>query len=275
MAEEAGEVGRTMVASALASLASRVACHPIDTLKARRMSLNAGRVFGESVMDVVLRTWRAEGLFGFYRGFGAVAIIGTPAGALYLTTYDVLVKKLAGGEEPSAGLSFVCGVIAEAVACILFVPVDVMKERAQVGTQLKIWEEGIGALYKGYGATMISFGAYSGLYFVFYEYAKKQAMTFFHKKDNTVDFSTALLASLAAGGLASFLTSPLDLAKLRLQVDAKKDLNFFPLLFTVYKTDGLRGLFRGAGARVAFFAPSTAIAMASFETFKTALPNFS
>ena len=34
---------------------------------------------------------------------------------------------------------------------------------------------------------------------------------------------------------------------------------------------GVAGLYRGAGARVAFFAPSTAIAMASFEHFKTAL----
>lgn len=36
----------------------------------------------------------------------------------------------------------------------------------------------------------------------------------------------------------------------------------------IYRTEGLSGLFRGAGARVLFHAPSTAITMAFFETFQ-------
>lgn len=36
----------------------------------------------------------------------------------------------------------------------------------------------------------------------------------------------------------------------------------------VYLQDGLRGLFRGAGARVLFHTPSTAITMALFEACK-------
>ena len=36
----------------------------------------------------------------------------------------------------------------------------------------------------------------------------------------------------------------------------------------VYIQDGLKGLFRGAGARVLFHTPSTAITMALFEACK-------
>lgn len=42
---------------------------------------------------------------------------------------------------------------------------------------------------------------------------------------------------------------------------------FGSILRAVYKSEGLKGLFRGAGARVLFHAPSTAISMATFEVF--------
>ena len=75
---------------------------------------------------------------------------------------------------------------AEAVACMVFVPVDVIKERRQVMTNLKAYEyksdrdairqimrhEGVRGLYKAYWATVMSFGPFSALYFMFYETAK-------------------------------------------------------------------------------------------------------
>lgn len=262
------QLGRTLVASAAASLTARLFCHPIDTLKARRM---AG--FGTSAWDVLVTTIQKDGFRGLYKGFGTVAIVGTPAGALYLTTYEV-----AAGDDPSALRSFAAGFFAEAVACILYVPVDVVKERAQVGAP-SVWNEDLlQALYRGYGATLWSFGIYSGLYFVFYEIAKDRLRRQQQPTKEAMTFETALVASLGAGGLASFLTSPLDLAKLRLQVATSSSetasLGFFPLLWTVYRSAGISGLFRGAGARVAFFAPSTAIAMAAFESFKLRLSPF-
>lgn len=39
-------------------------------------------------------------------------------------------------------------------------------------------------------------------------------------------------------------------------------------LWRCYRAEGLAGLFKGSGARMAFHAPSTAIAMATFETAK-------
>lgn len=76
-----------------------------------------------------------------------------------------------------------------------------------------------------------------------------------------------LTSSSLAGGLASFVTSPLDLAKLRLQVDRSKQRHaamsaFQSSEYITYKSfydvikktfvheGGLRGLYRGAFARV-------------------------
>ena len=48
--------------------------------------------------------------------------------------------------------------------------------------------------------------------------------------------------------------------------DQRKGL--YDMLKKVYVQDGMRGLFRGAGARVLFHTPSTAITMAIFEECK-------
>lgn len=81
---------------------------------------------------------------------------------------------------------------AEAVACILFVPVDVVKERRQVQANMGTFKyksdgdairqilkiEGARGLYRAYGATVMSFGPFSALYFLFYEKFKEKAASF-------------------------------------------------------------------------------------------------
>lgn len=77
-------------------------------------------------------------------------------------------------------------------SCILFVPVDVIKERMQIQKQMNISAagtsssqvyykssldairtiaraEGVRGVYRGYAATLMSFGPFSALYFTFYE----------------------------------------------------------------------------------------------------------
>ena len=80
---------------------------------------------------------------------------------------------------------------AESVACILFVPVDVIKERRQVQANMGTFKyrndldairqilktEGFRGLYRAYGATVMSFGPFSALYFLFYEKFKQRAVS--------------------------------------------------------------------------------------------------
>ena len=259
---------QTALASSVGSFAARCLCHPLDTIKSR---LQADARSG-SLVACGARTLAEEGPRGLYRGFGAAAFVGTPAGMLYFTTYEGC--KRAVGDAGALG-HFGCGLAAEAVACVVFVPIDVVKERVQVHRDLggsaqalrdAVARGGVGALYRGYGATLLSFGTFSGLYFALYEECKAALGGGPHPP-----FHAALGAALGAGGAASFLTAPLDLAKLRMQVhrDAGAAPPSFAAAFgAAWRGGGLRGLFRGAGARVAFFAPSTAVSMACFETAK-------
>ncbi|KAJ8600865.1 hypothetical protein CTAYLR_008215 [Chrysophaeum taylorii] len=241
--KEAGDILETAVAGGFASLWAKVVCHPIDTVKAR---VQGALEVGSFV--------RREGIRGMYRGFGVVALIGTPAGMLYFTTYD-----LVRGE--SFWSQFVAGVFAEAVACLLFVPVDVAKEKAQLRQIDSSLSEGLRlplrTLYRGYGATVLSFGVYSGLYFGLYEKLRDRGGI------------SSLASAFAASGFAAAATSPLDLAKLRSQTATTTTLTFVEVLREVVLREGVRGLFRGTPARVAHLAPSTALALATFDFMNT------
>ena len=93
---------------------------------------------------------------------------------------------------------FASGMFAETVSCVLWVPIDVLKERMQIqrvpgkgnGAGLSaskagvfyetgfqairetVRNEGVLGFYRGYGATLMSFGPFSALYFMFYEEGK-------------------------------------------------------------------------------------------------------
>ena len=307
--------GDPLWATALASAASgafaRLCCHPLDTCKSRlqvqteRASTN--RTMYKHTLDALRQTLRHEGVRGLYRGFAVTAIGAIPATCLYLTSYDVFKQRLSGMSalEGSPGgvaftIPFCAGMLAETLSCVLWVPIDVLKERLQVQASpaaavsraipvyrgsahaiRSVWaHEGLRGMYKGYGATLLSFGPFSALYFVFYEQFKPD-------KDSQTASATLGTAALA-GSLASFLTNPLDLVKLRLQVQrgaaagrnaAVKSVSVAEPASTQYRsvlhgittimrTEGILALFKGAGARVAFHAPSTAITMSAYETFK-------
>lgn len=293
----------TILGSALSGLGSRAICHPVDTVKSRLQGADGYRYRG--TLHCFQQTFATEGILGFYRGFGAVAVLGTPAVCIYLSTYEVFKSALgADGSELAFFGHFAAGMGAESASCLLFVPVDVVKERLQVQRAEVVKEvqssssakssappsysgslhalkvicrtEGLSGIYKGYFATLASFGPMSALYFGFYEQFRKAAACASGAPDKaSLSASGTMMASAAAGSLSAALTSPLDMAKLRLQTQRRLapgepvpegHLSGFPAAFrAIYSEGGVRALFRGVGARVAFHTPSTCITMTVFE----------
>lgn len=289
--------------SAAAGILSRISTHPLDTVKARLQADHQKQRY-KGPFDGLKRTYTSEGVKGLYRGFSTVIVGGTPGTILYLCSYDIFKERIfsfqgygshdgTARSEDSFGVHFASGLLAEAVACTVYVPVDVIKERLQVQGRhaneirytggadalVKIWySEGLHGMYRGYGATLMSFGPFSALYFVFYERFKSWS------KELTGSATLALpwlvLSSASAGGLASFLTSPLDMAKLRLQVDRGRNQastvstvtryrGIIDCLQQAYAYGGIRnGLFRGAGARVLHFVPATTVTMTCYESMR-------
>ena len=276
--------------SAVAGIISRLCTHPLDTAKAR---LQYPSVPYTGPIHVMASTFRTEGLVGLYRGLGAVLVGGTPGTVAYLCTYEVAKSQLAAHTPPFV-THFTAGMIAETMACIIYVPVDVVKERMQVqhathtpsehayrhswdALQKIVRHEGVSGIYRGYAATLASFGPFSALYFVFYEQFKEMARqgwpSLSSPSATDLSFSATVLCAATAGGLASWLTSPLDMAKLRLQVQRSQMATNESIVYTgmwdclrqTWRTQGLRGWFRGAGARVLHFAPATTVTMTTYE----------
>tara|TARA_B100000795_G_scaffold265280_1_gene246889 strand:- start:2143 stop:3126 length:984 start_codon:yes stop_codon:yes gene_type:complete len=310
-----------LLASSSSGVLARFPCHPLDTCKARLQVQGSSQNKYTSLFDTLTKTARAEGMKGLYRGFGITVIGSAPATCLYLTSYDAAKTSLSSnvfaGNEFLA--HFTAGMIAETFSCILWVPIDVTKERLQIQEQGKsstnyrgsmdairtiLRTEGLYGIYKGYGATVASFGPYSAFYFMFYEQIKMTSTELYYSKDSTnatnatnatnttnttnttsiekkiikeLPFWLHLINASTASMMASFVTNPLDLIKLRLQVQrGGKGMRhswgeykgMIDGLRQVITTEGATGLFRGVGARMAFHGPSMAITIASYEKFK-------
>merc|ERR1719162_1897829 len=100
--------------------------------------------------------------------------------------------------------------------------------------------------------------------------------------DTDLPFHQILLCSSGAGALSSWITSPLDMAKLRIQIEQGSVSNtnkmhrqpltnnrgMIYVLRNIFFHEGLSGLFRGAGARVLHFTPSAAITMTFYEKIR-------
>jgi len=90
----------------------------------------------KSIIGAVVReTIAKEGLGGLYKGFSINILGSIPAAALYFGGYELFKMNTLQNkwlqEHPS--LAYLAGgLFAEAIACVLFVPVDVIKERRQV-----------------------------------------------------------------------------------------------------------------------------------------------
>ncbi|CAI5720694.1 unnamed protein product [Hyaloperonospora brassicae] len=289
----------TLLGSAAAGVIGRVFCHPLDTVKAR---LQASTSSGQTIASQLsLRALSPQHLRGLYRGIGVSIVGSAPATCLYLTSYELSKDALQGVESfrdrPSL-LYLGAGMMAEALSCVLWVPIDVIKERMQVQTQPLPGTSGalqqqqqqlyyrntidalqtiarterLGSLYKGYVATLLSFGPFSALYFMFYE--KTKAVMQKRLETDGLPAHYTLTSAALAGATASFLTNPLDLIKLRLQVQRAYATKAAPAAYRgivdgltqVIRTEGVLALYKGSGARVAFHAPSTAITMSLFES---------
>jgi hypothetical protein len=113
----------TMLASSSSGLLARLPLHPLDTIKAQMQVQTSSH--GKGVVDQLRSVLRTQGIAGLYRGIGITALGSMPAGCLFFTSYE-LAKQLLPNN--AAGI-LAAGLCAEAASCVLWVPIDVIKER--------------------------------------------------------------------------------------------------------------------------------------------------
>ncbi|OMJ69273.1 hypothetical protein SteCoe_33044 [Stentor coeruleus] len=275
----------TAISSFIAGGISRSLVYPIDTIKTK-LQVQQGHYKPQflTISGAFKTTLTNEGIQGLYRGMSMSIIASLPANCIYYSTYEAAKQYLFQYNFPAFTIYFWSGMLAEAVSCALFVPIDVIKERLQVQSNLQEYSyknsrealtiisknEGIKGIYKAYGATVASFGPFSAIYFTLYENFK--AWTVGSRKD--IGIKESIGCAMAAGAISSWITNPLDMAKVRMQVvratrgaaiQRFQYNSMFHGISIIYQVEGIKALFQGSLSRVLFHTPNTAISMGLVE----------
>jgi solute carrier family 25 (mitochondrial S-adenosylmethionine transporter), member 26 len=213
-----------LLAGGFAGMTVDIALYPIDTIKTR--------------LQAPVGFWKAGGFHGVYRGLGATATGSGPGAALFFCTYEALkpivseqlLQKYGYDPNEYAYLShMVAASSAEAVACLVRVPTEVVKSKMQTAsagarllpTLQAAWQERTGSpiafltggLYRGYGITLFREIPFAMIQFPLYEKMKQSWAA--SQSVETVNPLQAATCGSVAGGIAGAITTPLDVLKVR------------------------------------------------------------
>lgn len=133
---------------------------------------------------------------------------------------------------------------------------------------------GLVGLYKGASACLLRDMPFSAIYFPTYSHLKKDF--FGETQTHKLSVLQLLTAGAIAGMPAAYLTTPCDVIKTRLQVEARKGEAQYTGLRdaarTIWKEEGFRAFFKGGPARIFRSSPQFGFTLAAYEVLQNVLP---
>ncbi len=133
---------------------------------------------------------------------------------------------------------------------------------------------GLKGLYKGASACLLRDVPFSAIYFPTYSHLKKDL--FGESPTKKLGVLQLLTAGAIAGMPAAYLTTPCDVIKTRLQVEARKgDTSYNGLRHaaqTILKEEGFKAFFKGGPARILRSSPQFGFTLAAYEVLQSVLP---
>jgi len=257
----------SLISGGMAGIAVDISLFPLDTIKTRLQSKQGFLAAG--------------GFKKIYSGIGPAAVGSAPNAAIFFCTYDTVkkisVKKL--GCQDGALVHMSAASLGEVTACLVRVPVEIVKQRRQagLGTSMSIvrstWQaEGLRGFYRGYLTTVAREIPFSLIQFPLWEYLKKKWSSI---SGETPKPWEASLCGGIAGGIAAGLTTPLDVAKTRIMLassgSAESTGGTLEIWRLVIKESGVRGLFAGLIPRVTWISVGGAVFFGVYEKCKSML----
>uniref|UniRef100_A0AC34FEN8 S-adenosylmethionine mitochondrial carrier protein n=1 Tax=Panagrolaimus sp. ES5 TaxID=591445 RepID=A0AC34FEN8_9BILA len=231
------DIVRWLISGAAAGLSVDLSLYPIDTIKTRLQS-SQGFI-------------KSGGFKNVYRGMGSVAVGSAPGAALFFTTY--YAGKQIFKTESACGDAFRAS-FAEMVACLIRVPTEIIKQRAQTGSSsthslTKIAKNiyktnGFIGFYRGYSTTVMREIPFSFIEFPIWEYLKRRLAAYMGQ-DKCHPFESAVCGSVA-GSFAAAVTTPLDVVKTRVMLyEGAKRPSAISTFTNIYQNEGVAKLFSG------------------------------
>ncbi|KAI8053971.1 mitochondrial carrier domain-containing protein [Syncephalis plumigaleata] len=290
---EAARQAYSFVLGAIGGAVGATVVYPIDLVKTR-MQNQRSAVVGElryrNSMDCFRQVIRNEGVLGLYGGLGPQLVGVAPEKAIKLVMNDFVRSMF---KDPRTGELKIWHEIAAGCAAggsqVIFTnPLEIVKIRLQIqGEMAKVTnvpkrsavhivkELGLLGLYKGAGACLLRDIPFSGIYFTAYAHLKKDL---FHEGRNNKRLSIweLLSAGAIAGMPAAYLTTPADVIKTRLQVEARQGQTQYTGIADaarkIYREEGFRAFFKGGPARVLRSSPQFGTTLMVYELLQNWLP---
>merc|ERR1711892_315936 len=266
---------------------------PLDLVKTRLQNQKLGpdgEKMYTGMRDCFMKTYKAEGYLGMYRGSGVNILLITPEKAIKLAANDFFRNKLtkADGTLPVTR-EMMAGGCAGLCQIVVTTPMELLKIQLQdagrVAAQLKaagqstahlpkipalsvtrelLATKGIFGLYRGTKATMLRDVSFSMVYFPLFANLNGLGPRKSPDSQEAV-FWWSFVSGCAAGAFSAAAVNPADVVKTRLQLLNKGagDETYNGVLDAfrkILKNEGPSAFFKGAGCRMLVIAPLFGIA---------------
>ncbi|KAG0290659.1 mitochondrial aspartate-glutamate transporter agc1 [Dissophora globulifera] len=265
--------------------------YPIDLVKTRMQNQRAkavGELMYKNSIDCFRKVIKNEGVLGLYRGLGPQLVGVAPEKAIKLTMNDLVRRHLT---DKNGNITFMSELIAGGAAggsqVIFTNPLEIVKIRLQVageaaknssaprpGAITIVRTLGVLGLYKGASACLLRDIPFSAIYFPVYAHLKKDL--FKEGPDHRLAISELLMAGAIAGMPAAYFTTPADVIKTRLQVEAKKGESTYngirDAARKIFREEGFRAFFKGGPARILRSSPQFGTTLMVYEMLQRAFP---
>ncbi|XP_077781186.1 mitochondrial S-adenosylmethionine carrier protein isoform X3 [Podarcis muralis] len=221
----------SLTAGGLAGVCVDLILFPLDTVKTRLQSPQGFK--------------KAGGFRGIYAGVPSTAVGSFPNAAAFFATYEFTKATLRKDASPylSPLTHMLAASLGEVVACLIRVPSEVVKQRAQVSPSSSTLRILTNTVCEEIPFSLVQFPLWESL---------KDLWSW--KQGHVVDSWQSAVCGAFAGGFAAAVTTPLDVAKTRIMLaktgSRTASGNVLSALHQVWRTQGISGLFAGGVPRI-------------------------
>ena len=277
---------RRFVAGGISGAVAKTVTAPLEAIK---LKLQYTEDDDEGALDCARRIFEREGWRGFYRGNLANVLRYFPTQAFNFVFKDKikrLMPKVDRKKHPwrAFAVNMVSGGIAGAGSLVLVYPLDTARTQLLICTNddgspkyanmmefFRDWNGDVRKLYEGYVVSVAGIIPFRAIYFIVNDTLR--AILPWIRDEGLKGLVSKFTCAQAAALCAAYASYPFDTVRRRLQVDAQRPLGErrykgnLDCLKKVYRVEGVRALFRGAGYN-AVRTVTSALALVAYGELK-------
>ena len=277
---------RRFVAGGISGAVAKTVTAPLEAIK---LKLQYAEDDDEGALDCARRIWEREGWWGFYRGNLANVLRYFPTQAFNFALKNIvkgLFPKYSPKKNPwkAFAVNVVSGGLTGAASLSLVYPLDTARTQLIICTNddgspkysnmvdfFREWNGDVRKLYEGYVVSVVGIIPFRAIYFIVNDTLR--AILPWIRDEGLKGFVSKFTCAQGAALCAAYASYPFDTVRRRLQVDAQRPLGErrykgnLDCLKKVYRVEGVRALFRGAGYN-ALRTITSALALVAYGELK-------